>query len=32
MPDAVCTKYPIVWERLQKKYEIKAYNKIEKIV
>jgi len=28
MPDAICTKYPIVWERLQKKHEIKSYNKI----
>lgn len=28
MPDAVCTKYPIVWERLQKKHEIKSHNKI----
>lgn len=28
MPDAVCTKYPFVWENLKKKYEIKSKKNI----
>ena len=28
MPDAVCTKFPLVWENLKKKYEVKSKKNI----
>lgn len=31
MPDAICTKFPSIWENLNKKYEIKSKKNISKI-
>ena len=32
LPDAICTKFPTIWENLKKKYEIKSKKNISKII